>query len=115
MPAPIYLPQRQNPWEMLLPQMVNQYMTGAMRNKFATDLLEKRTVAETTAARIEEQRSGVEFDRRQAARTASQIQVKQTPGARTPTGLTEDAWRRRKDYEQEISSVARYPTYRKGI
>ena len=102
MPAPIYLPQRQNPWELLLPQMVIQYMTGIVRNKFATDLLEKQTVVETQDVRVEEQRKEALGIRQLGRRTEAQIRVKQTPGARTPTGLTEAEWTKRKDYEQQL-------------
>ena len=108
MPQPIVLPRKQNPWELLLPQMVNQYLSGSIRNKFAADLLKQQTVAETQARIAMEQRKRTETMRQERVKRQQALELKQTPAISRSEfadrkSIEYDMWKMKEDYKIEIA------------
>ena len=62
-PAPIYLPQQQNPWSMMLPKMAGQVISGAIQSKFDRDLFRDKSKIESANTAEERIYKQGEFDR----------------------------------------------------
>ena len=86
-PAPIYLPQKQNPWELLLPQMASMIMGQSIQHRFAKELLAEKIKAETQARLTEQAGEREWWKEQESTRQAGAERLKGIPQAQEPIDL----------------------------